>query len=253
MKTCNKCKIEKLDDNFSFSEMNKKTSCCKLCVKSRNEAYYLKKKNHINEQNRLYYENNKHNILDQRKNSYKENRNCLIIKQKNYYQENKEQISIYQKEYVKDNFDALSNYHKNYQSNNKIQLNIKKNKYEKQRWHNDSAYRLRKIMSNSIYCALYRSKQGSITKYLSYSFQELKQHLETQFESWMTLENHGKYDPKTWNDNDSATWNWQIDHIVPHSTFKYTSMKDQAFRDCWALSNLRPYSAKQNCLDKDMR
>jgi hypothetical protein len=26
-------------------------------------------------------------------------------------------------------------------------------------------------------------------------------------------------------------------------------MEDQAFLDCWALSNLRPYSAKQNIID----
>jgi len=65
----------------------------------------------------------------------------------------------------------------------------------------------------------------------------------------MTWENHGKYDPKTWDNNNSKTWTWQIDHIVPHSTFKYSSMEDQAFKECWSLDNLRPYSSKQNQLD----
>jgi len=53
---------------------------------------------------------------------------------------------------------------------------------------------------------------------------------------------------KTWNDNDSSTWNRQIDHIIPHSKFKYSSMSDKEFQECWALSNLRPYSAKQNII-----
>lgn len=41
--------------------------------------------------------------------------------------------------------------------------------------------------------------------------------------------------------------------IVPHSKFKYTSMEDQSFQKCWALINLRPYSAKQNLLDGNRR
>jgi len=37
--------------------------------------------------------------------------------------------------------------------------------------------------------------------------------------------------------------------IIPQSTFKYSSMEDQEFKNCWALSNLRPLSAKQNNFD----
>lgn len=50
-------------------------------------------------------------------------------------------------------------------------------------------------------------------------------------------------------DGNSATWKWQIDHIVPQSTFQYASIDCQEFRNCWTLSNLRPLSAKQNLLD----
>ena len=53
--------------------------------------------------------------------------------------------------------------------------------------------------------------------------------------------------------NDYNTWTWQIDHIVPHSKFKYTSMGDKEFVDCWALSNLRPFSAKRNISDGNRR
>lgn len=34
-----------------------------------------------------------------------------------------------------------------------------------------------------------------------------------------------------------------LDHIMPHS------MKDDNFKECWALENLRPLSAKQNHYD----
>jgi hypothetical protein len=93
------------------------------------------------------------------------------------------------------------------------------------------------------------SKNGySIMEYLPYSFAELKQHLESQFEPWMTWKNRGIYNKDIWNDNDQSTWTWQIDHIIPHSAFKYTDMECIEFQECWALENLRPLSAKENII-----
>lgn len=65
----------------------------------------------------------------------------------------------------------------------------------------------------------------------------------------MNWYNYGIYNKNIWDDNDKTTWRWQLDHIIPHSLFKYTSMEDNAFKQCWALTNLRPYSAKNNILD----
>lgn len=65
----------------------------------------------------------------------------------------------------------------------------------------------------------------------------------------MNWNNWGVYSSKTWNDNDQLTWTWNIDHIIPHSTFKYDSMEHPDFHKCWELSNLRPYSAKLNVID----
>lgn len=72
----------------------------------------------------------------------------------------------------------------------------------------------------------------------------------SQFEPWMTWGNHGRYS-KLWNDNDSLTWTWQIDHIISQSKLPYTSMTDENFKKCWALENLRPLSAKQNIIKGD--
>ena len=65
----------------------------------------------------------------------------------------------------------------------------------------------------------------------------------------MNWGNWGKYNKNTWKDNDPNTWKWNLDYIIPQSHFKYTSMQDEEFKKCWALENLRPYSAKQNILD----
>ena len=85
----------------------------------------------------------------------------------------------------------------------------------------------------------------SVVQGLSYSVTDLRIHIESQFESWMNWNNQGVYNKTTWDDNDQSTWVWQLDHIIPHSTFNYSSMEDQSFKECWALNNLRPYSAKQ--------
>jgi len=66
----------------------------------------------------------------------------------------------------------------------------------------DIIFRLKTICSSAIYQAMKSSKNGSsILDYLSYSMQELKQHLENNFDDKMSWDNYGDY--------------WQIDHIIP--------------------------------------
>jgi hypothetical protein len=69
----------------------------------------------------------------------------------------------------------------------------------------------------------------------------------------MNWGNRGKFDPKTWDDNDTSTWKWQLDHIIPHSDLPYDSVEDENFKKCWSLENLRPLSAKQNVIDGTLR
>lgn len=140
---------------------------------------------------------------------------------------------------------------------NKVGYREVENKRRKERLKNDPAFLMRRIISgqiNSYLKHLKISKNGeSSFKYLPYTKEELREYIESKFEPWMNWQNHGVYSYKTWDDNDPTTWKWQFDHIIPHSTFSYTSIKDQSFKDCWALSNLRPYSAKQNCIDGGRR
>lgn len=139
----------------------------------------------------------------------------------------------YKKEYNRKNIDKIREYRREYES--RIDVRLKKN------------------ISRAINAGLKRnasSKMGdSILKHLSYSVLELKQHIESLFEDWMNWDNWGSYNPDKWEDGDPNTWTWQIDHIIPHSDFYYKSMGEEEFRKCWSLDNLRPYSAKQNCMD----
>ncbi len=68
---------------------------------------------------------------------------------------------------------------------------------------------------------------------LGYSRADLGQHLESQFTPGMTWEKFlaGEID---------------IDHVQPRITFSYSSLQDVQFKECWALSNLRPMWAHEN-------
>jgi len=118
--------------------------------------------------------------------------------------------------------------------------------YENNKLKNDIIFKLNKNIGSQLKRI---TKVCSKRVFLDYTIEELKTHLESKFESWMNWNNWGKYDPKTWNDNDLSTWKWQIDHIIPKSTFNYKSVNDEEFRICWGLNNLRPYSAKLNIIE----
>ncbi len=175
---------------------------------------------------------------------------------------------IWYKQYRINNLDKIKEYDKIYREENKNILKIKRNLnkdntnkrlrfYYKNKRANDASFKLRSNISHNINYYLKKngsSKLGkSCIKYLEYTMNDLKIHLESLFEPWMNWKNWGNYDPKTWDDNNKSTWKWSLDHIIPQSTLLYKTMDEPNFKKCWALSNLRPYSAKQNLLDGSKR
>jgi hypothetical protein len=223
MKVCNKCRAEKIDNDFSTSNFLKDSGWCRACTSS------------------------------YRKKHYEENKQDTKAWQQKYYQKNREEVVDRSKKNYQDNKDEKLAYAKRWHQQNKTSLNIKR----KNRRKNDPIFRLRQDVSRLVNIALNKqnsNKNGkSISKYLPYTITELWIHIENQFlllgNEWMCRNNQGDYDPAIWDDNDSATWAWQLDHIIPQSDLPYTSMEDDNFQKCWALKNLRPYSAKQNILD----
>lgn len=104
----------------------------------------------------------------------------------------------------------------------------------------------KKTTYSAINSSLKYGIQSYIWKFLPYTVENLKRHIEWQFESWMTWNNRGRYKVGEWNDEDISTWRWQLDHIIPQNCFWFTSVKDELFQKCWALDNIRPLSAKMN-------
>ena len=257
MKKCGKCKIEKNEDNFSKCQFKRSGGICRECNTKILAEYRNKNSDKIKEYQKnydqKYYSENKKSILENKKQYYSENKEFISEKGKEYYVNNKEKIKEYHDSYYENNKNDIINKNKEYYVNNKEEIKKYHNLYYKNKRNTDLNFRIKTNISANIYFylksnGLSKNKKSTL-KYIQYTIDDLKEHLEKQFESWMTWENYGKYYAKIWDNNDQSTWTWQIDHIMSHSSFNYTSMDEQAFKDCWALSNLRPFSAKQNLLD----
>ena len=259
-KCSGECGLEKPLECF-YEGKNK----CKDCILEGQKEFYQKNKEKISISQKEYREENKEKISEQRKECYQKNKDGKIKEyneehkeekteyDKKYREGHKEEKSAYNKKYYEEYKDQLLVNIKEYQEENKEKVAENKKEYEKERRKNDPIYRFRHSISNSILFALKfysSSKNGySIEDFLPVSIPEMWNHIESQFEPWMTRENQGVYRAAEWDDNDSTTWKWQLDHIIPHSEFHYETMDCEEFRACWDLSNLRPYSAKQNVID----
>jgi hypothetical protein len=191
-----------------------------------------------------YYSDNKEDVEEYRKEYYQENRAEIIAKQMARDAGRKPEIAAYQKQYRQDNKKKLRD-----QKKVREKGSIKK--------------KIRLSISNAIYQALRvvgKTKEGNRSfQALGYFPETLKEHIEKQFsyqenltpdgKVWMTWDNWGSYNPKTWVDNDYSTHTWNIDHIIPQSDFVITDIHDESVKECWALTNLRPYCAKKNVYD----
>jgi hypothetical protein len=270
MKTCTKCKIEKEETKFSKDKSRKDgLACwCKECrkqysqeneekIREHQKQYRQDHKEEISKNRKQYYQENKEKELKQKKQWYQENKEESLRKHKEWYQENreevlknqrqykknhKEEISEYNKQYKQDHREETKKYNKQYRQDHKEEIKEYKKQYENKKRKNDICFRLRGTVSASINHALRRNNGGkngsTILDYLPYTIQQLREHLEKQFESWMSWNNHGNYDSK----RDT----WQIDHIIPLSSFHYQSMDCEEFQKCWSLTNLRPLKSIDN-------
>lgn len=148
----------------------------------------------------------------------------------------KQCVNLYNKNYylrpgVKEKL--LSN-HRKYRKDPKFKQNesIYRKKYEKERLKTDILFKLRKNLRSRINKSLKSSsinKQTSSTLWLGCDINGLKLHLEKQFKSGMTWDNHG---------------DWHIDHIIPLSS---ATSEEDMYKLChytnlqplWAIDNIK--------------
>ena len=147
---------------------------------------------------------------------------------KRYYENNKEIISEWYKEWAENNREYLRDLHTKWREDNREHVNKYKRDYERKRRAEDPKYRLGIRTRTAVWKLLKErgiKKTNKTFSLLGYSIEELMAHLEKQFTEGMTWDNYGE---------------WHVDHIRPMTSFKFESVDDPEFKECWALSNLQP-------------
>ena len=78
---------------------------------------------------------------------------------------------------------------------------------------------------------------NEIQKQCGYNAHDLVKHIQNQFGSRMSWDNHAR---------STVGFRWEIDHVVSRSELRYDSLNHPNFKKCWGLDNLRPLDAKEN-------
>lgn len=159
-----------------------------------------------------------------------DNKREIAEQKKQYYIDNKEHKKEYMKQYRKD----FPEHHKRYYENNREEINRYHTKYCKHKRKTDLKFNLSRKISNAIRLALKNNKAGRHWEDLvGYSLGDLIKRLKKTMpygHAWQDVLNGSLH----------------VDHIIPKSAFNYTKPEHFDFKECWALSNLRLLSAKEN-------
>jgi hypothetical protein len=139
---------------------------------------------------------------------------------KKWSDNNKDKIKENSNNWKNKNPEKYKEYQKNYMT-----------KYSKEQYQNNLEYRLQKVLRSRFYQALKKEyKNTSILDLTGCSIEELKKHIESQFDSNMSWENYGSY--------------WEIDHIKQVNKFNLILSNQQ--QQCFHYTNLRPLEKIEN-------
>lgn len=190
---CTYCKQWKTKDNFWKNSKKTKTGLktslrnqCKDCYKIYIEEY--KKKN-------------PEKLRANARNSYHRNIDINRERRRDYYHNHADEISKKHKKYIEEHKEQVSKY---------IRINANYNLFT-------TTFRL--LFKNKI-------QTSELFSYLSYTYEELKEHLEFQFDENMNWDNYGEY--------------WTIDFILNKNLFDLTDRFSHDFKIFFSLKNIRP-------------
>jgi hypothetical protein len=237
-KICKSCKIEKELTEFNKNEKYKfgVTSNCKQCVKKYSEKYRKNNKEKIKESNKK----NSERLKEYQKEYYKNNTNNVKQNQKKYRENNKDKIKEQNKKWRQNNKEKLNEKMKDYYKNNKEKIN----EYIKKKKQVNELFKLTNNIRSLIYSAFKNKGYKKNTKtnnIIGCSFEELKNHLESQFKPWMSWENYALY-------NGELNYGWDIDHIIPVSSAR----NEEELLKLNHYTNLQPLCSYYNrCIKRD--
>lgn len=117
------------------------------------------------------------------------------VREANKIYREKPEVKEKRKQYwqIKNNEPKTKQRYKKWVEKNKQHINEYKNRWIKEKYKNDLTFRLHCIIVSGLRDSLFSNsivKDRHCFEILGYSLEQLKEHLEKQFEPWMTWENH---------------------------------------------------------------
>lgn len=222
------CKCSRCDKEFKVSKRNSKY-CSAVC---RASDYAIKNKNKITAYKASYYNTNKVEINNLNMRNYYANKPSLKSKKCKHCD------IKFKPTRVDMEFCGAACGSSFWRKSNKEYIKT----YFYKKYHSDLNYRLKSCLRSRLNKALKDNIKSNTTMLLlGCTIEELKAHLESQFEPWMNWDNYGKYDPN----KDT----WQIDHIKPLAIFDLSDIDQQ--QEACNYKNLQPILAKNNLIKGD--
>jgi len=249
MPVCNKCGVEKEQDQFTKDSRKPGgySKVCYACTRKRQIEWGNKDKDRIFQQRKAYRESRGEELKQKKREAYaKLDKKVQAEKRHKYYEEHREEFlkmckeyrqehaewkKAYDKKYAKDNFDRISEYKKQHKLLNWDRYNENFRIRGATRRKEDIQYRLALNSRSRIRTALrYNKKAEHSLELVGCTLGELKAHLESQFAEGMSWDNWGK--PEV------GKVRWNIDHIVPVTWFDLSDPEQQ--KKCFHYTNLQP-------------
>ena len=158
-------------------------------------------------------------------------KSCVRLRQREWNARNRGLIKEHNRAYYEQNRDSVlaqvADYRKSHQE--------ERNDRDRARFWAEPRIRVSHAVAGVIRYSL-RAGNGKNgrrwQRLVGYSLEALMDHLESLFQAGMTWENYGQ---------------WHVDHIIPIAAFEFSSPDDPEFMTCWALDNLQPLWASDNC------
>jgi len=151
--------------------------------------------------------------------------------QKKYRELNKEEITEYKKVWYNENSAAILKKSAEYYQSNKEKIKEKNKKRKKLKENLDSNYKTKVNVATSIMTGIANQEfSDKLSRFLGYSFLDLKKYLEDLFAEDMTWKNFSVSQVKD--------GSWHIHNHIP--TYIYNFYDESDIKKCWSLENLSP-------------
>lgn len=208
---------------------------CKTCLKEKNKKSYYEHQQERRDTIKKWHENHKEQDALKGKIYREQHRKELNEKKKTYRKENATKIKMYanahkeeQQAYRELHKEELKEYQKNYRKNNKEKIK----EYYKTKYKTDIQYKLKNDYLHLVERVIRNQKTTpKEEEILGCDYQTFRSHIESKFDKEMNWDNYG-------------VKGWQIDHIIPISSFDLTDIEQ--VKKCFNYKNSQPLWAKEN-------